>query len=136
MKKCPICELNWIDDNEEMCSLCQQKAVPTQTQVHKPKPNVHFNEIFTFKSGDYVYDDKRGFKAYNSKGEHVGIVFMTDDKRVKAYGYCELHFFPNYYNSYGVWHRIKSHGSRIAWGFLCDYLKTHEEYSCYIDDQT
>ena len=133
MKKCPKCEVNWIDDSEEMCSLCQKEMAPKQAQIHNPKPNVHFNEVFTFKSGDYGYDGKWGFKAYNSKGEHVGIVFMTDDDRTPAYKHCELRFFPEYYSRYGKWHRIISHGNRLAWAHLCEILKIRNEYSCFID---
>ena len=134
MKKiCPRCELNWIDDADEMCEICRKEITPPTTQIHKIKPTVYFNETFTFKSGEYLYNGKIGFRAYNSRGEHVGIVFMTDDKRVKSYGYCELHFFPEYYNRYGEWHRLKSHGYRIAWATLYNYLKSHMEYSCFID---
>lgn len=31
MKKCPKCELNWINDNEEICGLClQDESVKTK----------------------------------------------------------------------------------------------------------
>lgn len=133
MKKCPKCKVNWIKDDEAFCEICLRDMMPSQKQVHKIKPNAHFNETFIFKTGDYVYDGKYGFRAYNSKGEHVGIVFMTDDDRHPSYKHCELHFFPEYYSRYGVWHRITSHGDRILWEFLCNILKSRKEYSCYID---
>ena len=132
MKKCPKCEMNWIEDNEELCSVCLQEMKPVKAQIHETS-FAYFHETFTFKSESCRYDGKYGFEAYNSKGEHVGIVFMTDDKRIKAYGYCELHFFPQYRERYGEWHRIKSHGNRIAWDFLCNQLKFKNEYTCYID---
>lgn len=133
MKKCPKCELNFINDAERMCDMCRRSMIPVQTQIHKEYLKVYFNETFTFKCGVYWYNGKQGYKAYNSKGEHVGIVFMTDDRRTVAYGYCELHFFPKYYKRYGEWYRIRSNGSRILWSFLSDYLKTHKEYQCFID---
>ena len=134
MKKCPKCEVNWIKDDAELCEVCLQDMLPPEIQSHQTKPYVHFNEYFTFKSGVYMYDGKRGFRAYNSKGEQVGIVFMTDDERTPAYKHCELHCFPKYHSRYGEWHRIKSHGNRILWEFLRNKLKTQNEYSCFIDD--
>lgn len=134
MKKCPRCEINWIEnDAYELCEICQKEIMSIAPQLNKSKSNAYFNEYFTFKSGNYDYGGKHGFKAYNSKGEHVGIVFMTDDKRVTSYGYCELHFFPQYYNNYGEWHRIISHGNRISWSFLCEQLKIKNEHCCFID---
>ena len=133
MKKCPKCEVNWIKDDEELCAVCLKDMFPAKTQVHQIRPNVYFNELFIFKTGDYFYDGKHGFRAYNSQGEHVGIVFMTDDDRGPAYKHCELHCFPEYYSRYGEWHRITSHGNRISWEFLCNVLKTQKEYPCFID---
>ena len=134
MKKCPRCEINWIqNDADELCEICRQELSLAPTQIHIPKPNVYFNEWFTFKRGNYVYDNKSGFKAYNEKGEHVGVVFMTNDPRTPAYRHCELHCFPQYYDRYGEWHRITSYGNRIAWAALCNYLENHAEYKCFID---
>lgn len=134
MKKCPKCELQWIQDADEMCDVCREEMISSQkAQSKKPRPVTCFNESFTFMSGIYRCDGKVGYKAFNSKGEHVGIVFMTDDPRTPAYKHCELHFFPQYYNQYGEWHRITSHGKRILWKTVCDYLKTHENYECFVD---
>lgn len=133
MKKCPRCETNWIlDDGEELCEICKRELSLPEKRSRQTKPNA-INDFFTFKSGNYTYKRKSGFMAYNSKGEHVGIVFMTDDKRTPAYGHCELLFFPEYHTRYGEWHRFTSNGERVSWAFLCNYLKTHREYLCFID---
>ena len=71
----------------------------------------HFAETFKITNEkDYSWR-KSGFKAYNSQGKCVGVIFMTDDKRVAAYGNCELCVYPEFKNRYGEWHRIRSHGS-------------------------
>ena len=83
----------------------------------------YFQEEFTFTMQKAFYRGKIGFQAYNSKGENVGLVFMCDDKRTPAYEHCELCMYPAYYNQYGEWHRIQSHGGRIKWDKLCEILK-------------
>ena len=94
---------------------------------------IYFGETFTITNErDYV-KGKFGFKAYNSQGTCVAIVFMTDDQRVAAYGNCEFRFYPKFKNKYGEWHRILSHGNRIKYQNLCDILNKQSSYSLYVD---
>lgn len=95
--------------------------------------NHKINEDFTVTSAKGIYRGKSGFKAINSSQQNVGIIFMTDDKRGPAYGHCELCSFPNFQPKYGEWHRIKSHGKRIKWDDLYNYLQTHEKITIHID---
>ena len=92
-----------------------------------------FNETFTITNEKDYVKGKWGFKAYNAKGECIAIVFMTDDKRVAAYGNCEFCFYPKFKKTYGEWHRIRSHGSRIKFKNLCDILSKQSSYNLYID---
>ena len=137
MKLCPKCGLNWIEDKEVLCSVCDQY---TESITHRgdnvggrKHPAVYFKEMFTIKSQMEYYRGKQGFQAYNSKGEKVGIIFMSDDLRTPAYGHCELCIYPAYQNQYGEWHRILSHGGRFKWDKLCELLSQRDEYKMYID---
>lgn len=96
-------------------------------------PSVYFQEEFIFTNELGYNRGKNGFQAYNSKGENVGIVFMSGDKRTPAYGHCELCMYKPYYNRYGEWHRIQSRGGRIKWDKLCDILKEKETHKVFID---
>ena len=93
----------------------------------------YFNETFKITNEKACVKGKCGFKAYNSQGEYVAIVFMTDDKRRVAYGNCEFCFYPKYKQKYGEWHRIISHGGRIKYSTLCEILKKQSSYCIFVD---
>jgi len=136
MKLCLKCNLNWIEDEKEFCTICDnQKLLGGNNGIGGGGKNqtAYFQEEFTFTSQKARYRGKSGFQAYNSKGENVGLVFMCDDKRTPAYEHCELCMYPAYYNQYGEWHRITSHGGRIKWCKLCEILKQKEKHKVFID---
>lgn len=99
----------------------------------KKHPSAYYHEEFTFTNERTHYRKKNGFRAYNSKGENVGLVFSCDDKRLSAYEHCELCIYSAYHERYGEWHIIKSYGERIKWDKLCEILKTKENYKLFID---
>ena len=134
MKKCPKCELNWIKDDEELCSVCKNEQSFSTISINTSKNySPFFQEYFTFKKPLNQLRGKTGYQAFNSKGQNVGIVFMTDIKTIPSYGYCELCMRPDFYNKYGEWHRIKSHGEKIKWSVLCDALNKQSEYKIFVD---
>ena len=136
MKLCLKCNLNWIEDENEFCAICDnQKQLVGNNGIGGggKNPTAHFQEEFTFTMQKAFYRGKIGFQAYNTKGENVGLVFMCDDKRTPAYEHCELCMYPAYYNQYGEWHRITSHGGRIKWSKLCEILKQKTKHKVFID---
>ena len=136
MKLCPKCNLNWIEDYKEFCTICanSESSISNNGIGGGGKhPAAYFQEEFTFTNEKIFYRGKVGFKAYNSKGQNVGLVFMCDDKRTPAYEHCELCMYPAYYNQYGEWHRITSHSGRIKWSKLCEILKQNTKYKVFID---
>ena len=136
MKLCPKCNLNWIDDKQAICPVCDdQKTVQRNHGIGGGAKisTANFQEEFTFTNQRAFYRGKEGFQAYNMKGENVGLVFMCDDKRTPAYEHCELCMYPAYYNQYGEWHRITSHGGRIKWSKLCEILKQKTKHKVFID---
>ena len=96
-------------------------------------PTVTFHEHFTFKNEIAECRGKIGFQAYNSAGENVGIVFMEDAKNTPAFEHCTLCMYPAYYNRYGEWHRIRSHGGRIKWNKMEELMETIGHYQLFID---
>ena len=136
MKLCPICQLNWIEDTNTHCEVCENKNFAPKNNGGPggiKHPSAYFQEFFTFKNESGYHRGKRGFQAFNSNGENIGVVFMTDVHKTPAYGHCELCMYPAYYNRYGEWHRITSHGGRIKWSKLCEILKEKAEYKVFID---
>ena len=93
----------------------------------------YFGETFMFTNEKDGYRNHHGYKVFNSKGENIGLVFSSDDKRTPAYGNLELCIFKEFWNKYGQWHRITSHGCRIPWERLCQILSKNSSYECYID---
>lgn len=130
MKKCPICDLNYIKDDAECCDLCREQS----THHQKHSQGTHsIGEYFTITNETDWYRNHFGFKAYNAAGSYVGIIFATDDKRTPAYGMCEVSFLEEYHHSYGEWHRIISNGERIAYAELQKILSNQLDYRMYID---
>lgn len=63
MKKCPKCELNWIQDNEDICYLCEP-----QIPQHKEKAITFYD--LGLKVGDYITftkDEKYKAKIISEK---------------------------------------------------------------------
>ena len=137
-KLCPVCQTNWIDEQQEKCAVCSGMSQSLVSHNSSgggggKHPGVYFHEEFTFTKERAFYRGKFGFQAYNSKGENVGLVFECDVKKTPAYEHCELCIYEKYHNRYGEWHRIQSHGGRIKWSRLCELLKQKSEYRIFID---
>ena len=92
-----------------------------------------FGEYFTFTSEREIYKDKLGFKAYNSQGLNVGIVYACDDRRQSAFGCCELCIYEAWKTRYGQWHIITSHGAYINYNKFCEDIKVAGEIKLYVD---
>ena len=136
MKLCPKCNLNWIEEEKDFCSICNnQKTITVNNGIGGGRKSLtaYFQEEFTFTNQRVSYRGKEGFQAYNMQGENVGIVFMCDDKRTPAYEHCELCIYEDYHTRYGEWHRITSHGGRIKWSKLCEILQQKTNHKIFID---
>ncbi len=136
MKLCPKCELNPINDDEDLCEVCKNathSSVKQNNSSQRARPFVQYNEDFIFICELTRCRDKIGYRAYNSENENVGIVFMTDDKRLSSYGDCELSFYPKYENRYGKYHRFTINGGKLKWDVLCARLRKNSKYKCHID---
>ena len=137
VKQCPKCNLNWIEDHAPCCSVCNEETnaqTPQTGNVGGIKhPHARFSEVFTFTNELAELRGKIGYLAYNANGENVGIVFEEDNQHTPAFECCTLCMYPTYYNRYGEWHRIRSHGGRIKWNKLCEILSCKEKCTYFID---
>lgn len=77
------------------------------------------------------YGIKTAYRAYNSRNEEVGFVFMTGDRRSPSYGYAESRFYTPYKGK--TWYRFTTGGQKISWEVLCQLLTAKGEYKIYID---
>ena len=128
MKKCSKCELNYIKDDEEFCSVCLEKWNNSKFGKSAGSGRHIYNEEFTFKRTMERYCGFEGFQAINSNGEKIGIVFMTQDKRVSSYGNCEIKVFSDFQNKYGMYHRFD-----LSYEMLCKILIKQKEYKYFVE---
>lgn len=76
---------------------------------------------------------KNGFLAYDENKNNIGLIFMSDDKRVNRFGNAEILFFNKFENEFGVWRIIKIKGSYLPFKKLEKFLQTNNEYICITD---
>ena len=98
-------------------------AVPLAT-IPAPRTRAKhtFNDDFTFTNAAEKLDHVKGYKAFNSANENIGIIFPDNDKRGKSYECCVLHMYPSFRSRYGTWHIIESNGHYVTWVDFCNQL--------------
>ena len=130
LKKCPKCELNYITDSEDLCSVCKDnlKVKQNYETIGHTSTRHHYDEEFTFKNETYRYGGKVGFKAFNSERKFIGICFMTDNKKLSSYGKCEIYVFSVFQEKYGMFHRFD-----FEFEMLKNILEKKGEYKLFID---
>ena len=68
-KKCPICEINYILENEEKCEVCKEKIMYDKNNiVNKGRKTNPIAEKFTFKN-EKVFSGKLSY-LYSGKQKH------------------------------------------------------------------
>lgn len=61
-KKCPVCELNYIKDEQELCGVCANKTSPTRGGGEKPIVKHKGCNIFmVFQGKEYLRELKNGY---------------------------------------------------------------------------
>ncbi len=115
MKKCPRCELNYIQDNEELCSVCQKEKSPQNSKdgaknfygmglKYGDTIEFIFNPVFkpTIYSENTVW--------FEDKQWHLTPLMQELCKRQKirtnfGSGFEVFRFDNNDYNLYNRWNR-------------------------------
>ena len=70
---------------------------------------------------------KIGYLTYDTNGNNIGLVFMSDDERTARYGCAEIMFFSEYHKQYGYW-RVINIGERLPFSTLEKILREKESY--------
>ena len=124
----------FIEKFEDKKAIVVNDIISANIEYKKPI----FKEIMPYqikiKKERGYYRGKSGFEAYNYKGQNIGLIFMTDDKRTPAYGNIELCVYASYQSQYGEWRRIKSQGVRIKYSYLCQVMENNDEYVIDVDN--
>lgn len=70
-KICPVCGVNFIEDDADMCSICSQSSnsLSGKPQNHTPRKNVYFSVTFTSSDEPGFYGGHYGFKGFNTPYE-------------------------------------------------------------------
>ncbi len=137
-KKCPICEINWIEESAETCTVCAGKnlhSVSNHVGANKrgSPPNRDKELTVTIMKTIGVARGKTGYLAYDNNNRKIGVVFKSDDKRTVRYGNSELCFYEKYESELGAWRIIKINGAYLPFDRLKNILSRQEKYVCTTD---
>lgn len=137
-KKCPTCDMNWIKESEEICSVCAEKRSPSTwnrggANKKGNPPNRDKELTVTIVQAMGFARGKVGYLAYDKNNRNIGIVFMSDDKRTARYGNSELCFYETYESELGSWRTIKINGGYFPFERLKEILSRQEKYVCTTD---
>lgn len=137
-KKCPVCDMNWIDESEEICSVCAEErnhSTVSRGGANKKgnPPNRDKELTVTIVEVLGVARGKVGYLAYDKNNRNVGVVFMSDDKRTARYGNSELCFYEKYESELGSWRTIKINGGYFLFERLKEILSREGKYVCTTD---
>ena len=124
----------FIKQFEDEKAIVTNDGISTNTEYEKPISKEIMPYQIKIKKERGYYRGKSGFEAYNYKGQNIGLIFKTDDKRTPAYGNIELCVYKSYQLQYGEWRRIKSQGVRIKYSYLCKVMENNDEYVIDVDN--
>lgn len=137
-KKCPICEMNWVDETTEICPVCEEERNHRASgygginkKGNPPNRDKELTVIIVQTLG--VARGKVGYLAYDKGNRNIGVVFKSDDKRTARYGNSELCFYEKYESEHGSWRTIKINGGYLPFERLQDILSKQEKYVCTTD---
>lgn len=130
--KCPRCELNYIHEEEELCPVCINELYGQKHGGARNSATGYVGaEKFIIKNEPEHFDFD-GLKLYNSKNENVGIAFATKDK-CSSDGNLEFHFYSQYENKYGRWHRIRVNNLAVLYKTVVSRINQSGIYEIIVD---
>lgn len=133
MKKCPKCGLNYIQDTQDLCDLCKQDYAESGKEKRRPLHDFPIKD-FVIKKSISSIGIETGYDFYDLKGNKLGVVFATHDKKdTPAFGKCEMCFYSQYEGTFRRYHRFKINHERMDFEVLKVYFETHDEKRITID---
>ena len=126
-RKCPICDLNYITEEEDCCKICKQYKGTNKldasvgVRIHKTIQDTCKIFVFveTVKKNTHVNHDITGYSITDSKGVRLGVVLEDYDK--KREGRAIIRFLNELEDKYGSWHTIITTSGPVKY---CDILKS------------
>jgi hypothetical protein len=109
-KLCPICELNFINNEQEACEVCSNKNSETRSAVGKicKKTNKPFPQTCM------ITNETRFIESYEGNAGTLGFQIFSEDEFIgvvaedpKYEGRAVIRFRNSLKNKYGVWHLIQ-----------------------------
>lgn len=139
MKKCPKCEINYINDNENLCSICSGSQTSSSSNKHYVTGDSNiFDEALSIriKAQMSVVRSKCGYDVFDMSGNILGVVFESDDPETARYKMAEIAFLPHLEKKYGGWRVIKINGGYLPFERLKHILAEKHEYVCTTDKRS
>ena len=89
---------------------------------------------FVIKNSISSIGIETGYDFYDLKGNKLGVVFATHDKKdAPSFGKCEMCFYSQYEETFRRYHRFKINHERMDFEVLKVYFETHDEKIITID---
>ena len=133
-KKCPICDLNWILEDEECCKICKENNFGQQKNPILRGPRNHnllhdlckiSIYIDTVPPNVHVSHNVTGYKLSDSKGIQLGVVL--EDSNNKRKGRAVIRFYNEIENQYGTWHTVISRAGPVMFSDIIRNVKLTRE---------
>ena len=139
-KKCPICELNWIEESAEMCDVCAKQTHPGGNASNGDgriftKPEAQICYIFTLKKT--IYPNKHcnstiyGYTIADKDKKLLGVIWEDNSEGDHR---AVIRYINEHEDRYGTWHKISSHGKKISTYYIEEALyNAMKEDKAYIE---
>lgn len=139
MKKCPKCEINYIDDDKELCPVCSGSQTLSSSNKHYATGDSNiFDDALSIriKAQMSVVRSRCGYDVFDLFGNILGVVFESDVPGTARYKMAEIAFLPSLGKQYGDWRVIKINGGYLPFEHLKRILSKKDEYVCTTDQRS
>ena len=132
-KKCPICELNWIREDEDVCALCG-KSHNKYGNFNKGGATANYPMYITIKDGNNFVKPFMGnpgcdgYPVYTDSGVYIGVVHHLYLGSPREEDRAEIRHSNSYVNELGYWHRLSTYAGQLKWSEVERHIKEDGEW--------
>ena len=137
-KKCPRCDLNWIDEKEDLCEVCKKELGIGVYKTKSTYPSPFPMEI-TIKQSDTDTikplgnnPGREGYILYGADGTAYGVVFHTFEGTDREQDRVEIRYYNDLTDQYGFWHRLDLPTGEFRWSYLERVLQQYGVFTGYV----